>query len=132
MHKIKTTNFRKKKKAFAATKQKRGRTQMSNLDSPYEEIERLRRPPPGHLPPPRSGLGLGHGGSAEPNPKFVEGKPHPRSNQSGATKCYSQCQPVSISRAGEEDPNRAMNGQIGLAAHIPRANTEWTGRRIWV
>jgi len=45
---------------------------------------------------------------------------------------HEALQPVSISLAGEEDPNRVMNGQIGLAARIPRANTEWTGSRIWV
>jgi hypothetical protein len=103
---------------------------MSNLDSPYEEIERFRRPPTAHLLPSRSGLRLGHGGSVEPNPNLW------RANRTRDPIRHHEVL-QSVSTSGElaswrRDPNRAMNGQIRLAAHIPRAKTEWTGRRIWV
>jgi len=128
MHKIKTPQ--EEKKAFAAAKQKRGDTDAQPRQSIWRNRAVLATAP-GPSPSSQERTSLGSWGFRWTKPQIRGGQSAP-ATQSGATKCYNQCQPVSIPPAGDEDPNRAMNGQIGLAAHIPRANTEWTGRRIWV
>lgn len=121
-HKIKTANLRKN----SSQKQRRGNTD-EHLDSPDEEIERLRRPCPAHLLLPGSRLRLGHGGSAEPNPQNFF-KPHPNQAPRSAPASANQCRSRAVV---EETPNRAMDGRIGLAARHtaqkPRANIQWGG-----